>query len=744
MFEVDHNHHGSDFKRFFSPSRSSMTAIDDKRAGAFRRHVWAVTMIDEDPLSGKGSRRATELARQKKTYPLPLADRCDRHRFRRPGPNKLRSRRRASAHGALSSAAVLPSEPTPPQVEDIPRRAESKKVESTMEGPTVTVQPMHPSSFGPVTDLYPVREDSVGGFLSKTDTTTAQRNVPRSSFSTYSVYPGLETPAADPAKATDSLPAAKLNRPRKLSNGSTATMSSMYGNEGMKMGTRASMGASRRSASWGNRTSVETAESIAQWRPEYMYQRPMAIKRQAPARAAQPPNEMFAKLPAEVLGLIMSKLRDLHLTPGSESCATCWMRDVCNLVGADLAAHKKKYKLNQGARVRLLRRSLRANPQLAAIVRVLKVPAPEAPVKGSNVADYDDLVASLVMACPNLESLTGLTTTYDHSFKKIFHALSTRRNLKQMSWLVQASPHQKHQRIHSRTQQLGLVMPGELMRFQETTFLNHHRNWSRLETLTIHCCPGATLAPETLLTTTLKCLRSLKHLHLSNIPANAFNDSNLLALPPLQTLTLSSITGITTNGLSAFATRANSVSLRKLHLRHTPLTSLAALARILSNLRSLTTFSLIQAFSPVMPEEDSFTLWMMPYLASGSLKNLHWDITAHALSVNAADDILSRSIAAGGFPALRTLRVPNDPDGLFQDLCYPVERIDLHMDRFRTPETPEYYYLCEHHRYKRLHKRNTLHDPTVGTRHVRFGVRVGIRFGKKQCRMGFLKNTDEV
>lgn len=62
MFEVDHNHHGSDFKRFFSPGRSSMTAIDDKRAGAFRRHVWAVTMIDEDPLSGKGSRRATELA----------------------------------------------------------------------------------------------------------------------------------------------------------------------------------------------------------------------------------------------------------------------------------------------------------------------------------------------------------------------------------------------------------------------------------------------------------------------------------------------------------------------------------------------------------------------------------------------------------------------------------------------------------------------------------------------------------
>ncbi|KAF7546631.1 hypothetical protein G7Z17_g8295 [Cylindrodendrum hubeiense] len=578
-----------------------------------------------------------------------------------------------------------------------------------MKGPTITVQPMHPSSFGPVTDLYPVREDSVDGFLSRTDTATTQQKTPRSSVSNYSIYPGLETPAADPTKATDSLPAAKLNRPQRLSNGSTATMASMYSSDGVSMGTRASMGSGRRSASWGSRTSFESAESTAQWRPEYLYQRPMPIKRQAPARTSLQQNEMFAMLPGEVLGLIMSKLRDLHLRPGSESCATCWMRDVCSvsmasrkwyksarialyddiqLVGADLAAHKKKYKLNQGARIRMLRRSLRANPQLAAIVRVLKVPAPEAPVKGSNVADYDDLVASLVMACPNLESLSGPTTIYDHSFKKIFHALSTRRNLKQMSWLVHPSPHQKHQRIHSRTQQLGLVMPAELMRFQETTFLNHHHNWARLETLTIHCAPGATLAPETLLTTTLKYLRSLKHLHLCNIPPNAFNDSNLLALPALQTLTLSGITGVTSNGLSAFATRSNSLSLSKLHLRHTPVTSLAALARILSNLRSLTTFSLIQPFSPVMPEEDSFTLWMMPYLASGSLKKLHWDITAHALSVNGADDILSRSIAAGGFPALRTLRVPNDPDGLFQDLCYPVERIDLHMDRFRTPETP--------------------------------------------------------
>jgi hypothetical protein len=34
-----------------------MSAIEDKRAEEFRRHVWAVTMIDEDPLAGSGEKK---------------------------------------------------------------------------------------------------------------------------------------------------------------------------------------------------------------------------------------------------------------------------------------------------------------------------------------------------------------------------------------------------------------------------------------------------------------------------------------------------------------------------------------------------------------------------------------------------------------------------------------------------------------------------------------------------------------
>lgn len=363
-------------------------------------------------------------------------------------------------------------------------------------------------------------------------------------------------------------------------------------------------------------------------------------------------------------------------------------------MGPDSMSHKKKFKLANGSRMLMLRRTLRSDPEIASLVRSLKVPRPDITAKGTNsksLEQYEDLTASLVMACPNLERLSGPVTGYSHSFKKIYQALSTRGQLRQMDWLIEptSSQKQKAPQSGSKKSEEGFVMPGELQPCQEGAFLDMHRNWSHLNTLSIHCLPGATITPDSLLTRTLSMLPSLEHLHLCNLPPNAFNDTTLLALPPLQTLSLTHITGITSSGLSSFGTQANSQPLRQLHLRHTPLTSLAALARILSNLVSLTSFSLAQAFPPLMPEADSFTLWMMPYLFSPNLRKLHWDITSHLDCANVADDILARSIAAGGFPQLRLLRAPNDPDAVFQNLCRPVERIDLPTDRFCPSDMPQ-------------------------------------------------------
>lgn len=337
----------------------------------------------------------------------------------------------------------------------------------------------------------------------------------------------------------------------------------------------------------------------------------------------------------------------------------------------------------------LLRRTLRANPRLAASVRLLKVPLPEVPVSSamfsrnepSPLESYENKVAALVMICPNLEALAGPIPSYDHSFQRIFHALSTRTKLKTMDWRIEQAQVQDTSRPGSSCASPSFA--ANLTSAQETAFLEHHRRWPKLQTLSIHCHPGASLAPGTLLERTLTCLPSLRHLHLSCLPANSFNDNNLLSLPQLHTLTLSHITGISSAGLSAFATRPNSQALRALHLSHTLLTSLPALARLFSHLTNLEAFSLIQDISPLMPDEDTFSLWMMPYLASSSIAKLHWDITSHIPGgMNDADEILSRSIAARGFPSLRSLRTPNDPKGAFQALCKPMECIASPSDRY--------------------------------------------------------------
>jgi hypothetical protein len=356
------------------------------------------------------------------------------------------------------------------------------------------------------------------------------------------------------------------------------------------------------------------------------------------------------------------------------------------LVGPDSAAHRKKYKLSHGTRMILLRRTLRSSPQIAAMVHNLKVPVPP---QGVSLEEYHNLVASIVMSCPNLESLVGLYPNYNHSFTRLFHALSTRQRLKEMNWMIEASPFQRQHRIRSSSgnlpqmssRSMDVLTPGDLQPQQSAAFLENHLNWGYLTTLTIHCFPGATLTPDTLISTTLQVLPSLQNLYLSHLPVTAFNDGNLLSLPPLKKLSLSYLPGVSSVGLSALATGSASQSLTMLSIRHSNLDSLAALARIFSNFPKLETFSLVQSFPPTLPE-DTF-IWLMPYLASASLRKLHWDITTPSTSAYVADSILARSIGAAGFPSLRILRTPNDPEGIFQAHCRPQERADSASDRFR-------------------------------------------------------------
>ncbi|OAA73842.1 hypothetical protein ISF_00743 [Cordyceps fumosorosea ARSEF 2679] len=581
-------------------------------------------------------------------------------------------------------------------------------------------------------------------------------------LSAYPMYPGLQTSrgtaamastsTATTATTTTSVPSTTttvmtttttaagrrgqtprpLNRPRKISTS--------HARDSSFVPTRTSSSSYETPPSPQHYTAPYQSPTTAGSPTTSLIPRP----RQRPAPTS--PNELFGTLPGEVLDVILEWLQALHLDPpspssssggGPRSCATCWARDLCSLslasrrwsaparaalyrdvqlVGPDSAAHRKRFRLAQGCRMTLLRRTLRANPGLAATVRSLRVPAPtgetcdDKPAAAGGMSPreaYESRVAALVMACPNLEVLAGpAVAAYEHGrFDRITHALSTRTKLKTMNWRIGPTTTTTGGRSPSKPDpsssrrgggngvfasalaaMLPPAPPPPLDAAQETAFLGCHRAWTSLTSLSVHCLPGAPLAPATLLQRALTCLPGLRHLHLCGLPADAFSDAALLALPELRSLTLSHVPGVSSRGLSAFATRPNSRGLRVLRLRHAPLTSLPALARLLSHLPRLEDLAVVQDFAPLMPSEDAdgggaFALWMMPYLASRTLVRLHWDVAAGTGEVSDADDILARSVEAGGFPALRALRAPSDPGGIFQQLCRPLEVVATSADR---------------------------------------------------------------
>lgn len=76
-----------------------------------------------------------------------------------------------------------------------------------------------------------------------------------------------------------------------------------------------------------SRTSFESWQSTSR-KPDHGWQRPAPIKQY---RRRREEGELFAALPEEVLSLILQRLKESHMGPGSSSCATCMMRDLCSV-----------------------------------------------------------------------------------------------------------------------------------------------------------------------------------------------------------------------------------------------------------------------------------------------------------------------------------------------------------------------------------------------------------------------------
>jgi hypothetical protein len=302
--------------------------------------------------------------------------------------------------------------------------------------------------------------------------------------------------------------------------------------------------------------------------------------------------------------------------------------------------------------------------------------------KSKDKDDYLELIASLIMACPNLERLPGFYPSYNHEFSRFVHALSTRRKLLERVWIISGSSFQRQHRYNFSDDSdylTPVLAPSFLLPEQCIDFLTYHSTWPHLQTLVLHCNQdGMVDAP--LFTDIFKQLPSLDNLYVSSFPAPSFNDTTLLSLPALKSLRLENLPGITQHGLSNFASPARTDNLKSLSLMSLPLLSLPVLTRLFSHLKSLTHFTISQGPSPTLP--DGVDIFLHPYLASSTLQYLHWEFTNP--DDDKATEILSKSISFSGFPALKTVRAPTDFEGSLQKLCKPRDRIELPGDRYRN------------------------------------------------------------
>lgn len=375
-----------------------------------------------------------------------------------------------------------------------------------------------------------------------------------------------------------------------------------------------------------------------------------------------------------------------------------------HIVGNDSPAQLKKYRLKRGSRLKLLRRTLRERKLLANLVYELRVPQLDllftSTKQSAQWQEYRDIVASVVMVCPNLERLLGLSIPYNHEFDRLTHALSTRKKLKEHTWVLGEAAEV------SEVSPRDDSCPGSLGPSQMFEFLDYHTSWSSLETLMLYGLNGNGALEPSIFLRMFDLLPSLQNLCISSFNKDSFDDNTLLCLPPLESLRLENLPGVTDTGLSQYTSRPESSSLKTFVLVEQNIESLLVISKILASLRQLERFKIVQMEKcPTLPDED---MVFQPILASSTLKYLHWDVACPdphtaltqldtlpfqktAKPSDTPNSHLAQSIISAGFPQLEALRAPSDvePPGALQAACRPITKGQalLRPDRYSLPRS---------------------------------------------------------
>lgn len=414
------------------------------------------------------------------------------------------------------------------------------------------------------------------------------------------------------------------------------------------------------------------------------------------------PSRFFEQLPDEVYQCIVAQLEASYFNDENGTCTTCYMKDLHSLtltsrdwgtsarrqlyvsesLAMELALILYRYSkiwlcaedllsVTAGLttlperRIKALRRTLRETPVLAKLVKELHFPDAHEIYQLAASKDRQGIIntlASLVMACPDLERFSGLYLTYSHTFDRLTHALSTRRLLKEKVWVLKANDPDRPS--------FGI----------EDAFLHSHDHWLNLETLCLFGQGSGNMDYRAFVATFRK-LPALKHLLISDFDASQFNDRTLQAIPPVRSLRLQDLSGVTERGLLKYADSLAARSIESLTFINIEITSAALISLFMVNLTHLTRFSLSQNASPSVLPGSALTA---PIYVSDSLEYIHWDVIGYGPSY----PDLAASMSLNALPSLHTIRAPSDDDGLLQALCRPNADITL-------PQDAQYLYFPE-------------------------------------------------
>lgn len=242
---------------------------------------------------------------------------------------------------------------------------------------------------------------------------------------------------------------------------------------------------------------------------------------------------------------------------------------------------------------------------------------------------------------------------------------------------------------------------------QAFEFLYYHSAWGNLETLMLHSVNMGGTLEHGIFLRIFNRLPALRNLCISSFDADSFTDRTLQFLPPLESLRLENLRGLTDGGIAQYVSRPEARSLRSLTLIELNIDSLLVVSKIFASLRVLERFNFVQSTRiPTLPSE---AMVFQPILASATLKYLHWDVTGPDSAAGLGKLLaslpfvmphkpydspnfhLAQSILHSGFPRLADLRAPSDiePPGILQSVCRPVPHGQalIPADRYSLPRS---------------------------------------------------------